>query len=814
CSIERVISRVTGNNITSIDGILSVTGGNSPDFFLINPNGIVFGANAVLNVPGSFLASTAESIQFADGSEFSTTGTTLLSVTTPTGLGMGSNPGSITNAATFTPTGSPVPLGLLVGSGGTTETIGLVGGAVNLTGGALTALGGRVEVGAVGANQTVGLTSTTTGYELDYRSTNSFADISLSQGALLNSSGVGSGPIQLRGDRIAITEQAQILAATTGAVDGAAVTVTARQLDLTSQGAILSTTSGTGSGAEINLDLTESLTMTGVGFEQGINTFNAFLATGIVDLNNLVTTVSTFTTTSSGTAGKINLTAPVVNLQNGSSFGSTTFAAGNAGNVLMQASQQITANASLVFTGTSPIATGTGGDIILQTPTLQLQNGTVVGTSVFGTGQGGNIGIDSTTIELTDTRSTVSNLGLFSSLTNLPSRTLLGTTTFGRGRSGDIEINTQTFNLVDGSSIVSQTYGELIPNAGRGGQISITASESIVLEGTLADSALPSQFDASTSSTSAAGDLTITTQNLTIQNGAEITASTRSGGASGTITINASEHVILRNQGRLATNAVGTNTGAGGDITIAAGASLQLLDNAQITAITSQGNGGSLSLRAGDILLLRRGSLISTTAGQAGGSGNGGNITINAPVIAGYENSDIVANAFAGNGGNITITTQGIFGLAFRDQLTWGNDITASSQFGVNGTITVNEFSLDPSSGLVELVAVLSDASDQVDATCAATGDSEFIATGRGGIPPTPDMPRGGTIRPWQDIRKLDRFFDATVAPPSTVSASNPTIQEATGFQTLPDGQIALVAEPDHQFATHPHATCAMARHP
>jgi large exoprotein involved in heme utilization and adhesion len=54
--------------------------------------------------------------------------------------------------------------------------------------------------------------------------------------------------------------------------------------------------------------------------------------------------------------------------------------------------------------------------------------------------------------------------------------------------------------------------------------------------------------------------------------------------------------------------------------------------------------------------VLRQNSLINATAG---GTGNGGNITINAPVIAGFENSDIIANAVQGNGGNITITTQG-----------------------------------------------------------------------------------------------------------------------------------------------------------
>jgi large exoprotein involved in heme utilization and adhesion len=59
--------------------------------------------------------------------------------------------------------------------------------------------------------------------------------------------------------------------------------------------------------------------------------------------------------------------------------------------------------------------------------------------------------------------------------------------------------------------------------------------------------------------------------------------------------------------------------------------------------------------------MMRRNSEIST---EARGTGNGGNINIDADLLVAVpsEDSDIVANAFEGNGGNINITTQGIFG--------------------------------------------------------------------------------------------------------------------------------------------------------
>ncbi|RUT05917.1 hypothetical protein DSM106972_031230 [Dulcicalothrix desertica PCC 7102] len=95
--IQNLISRVSGKSTSYIDGIIRASG--TANLFLINLNGIVFAQNARLDVGGSFIGSTADSIKFTDGFEFSARNpqsTLLLSINVPVCLQIGQNPGNIT----------------------------------------------------------------------------------------------------------------------------------------------------------------------------------------------------------------------------------------------------------------------------------------------------------------------------------------------------------------------------------------------------------------------------------------------------------------------------------------------------------------------------------------------------------------------------------------------------------------------------------------------------------------------------------------------------------------------------------------------
>lgn len=95
--IDNILSRVTGSNPSDIFGMLGVQG--PANLFFINPNGIVFGPSASLDVEGSFLATTADSVRFSDGYAFNTSNaasTSVLSIGVPLGLQYGPNAVSAT----------------------------------------------------------------------------------------------------------------------------------------------------------------------------------------------------------------------------------------------------------------------------------------------------------------------------------------------------------------------------------------------------------------------------------------------------------------------------------------------------------------------------------------------------------------------------------------------------------------------------------------------------------------------------------------------------------------------------------------------
>ncbi|MBD2593096.1 S-layer family protein [Nostoc spongiaeforme FACHB-130] len=723
--IQNIFSRVTGGDVSDING--SITTNSGVNLFLLNPAGIIFGEKARLNVGGSFVGTTAHSIKFADGKEFSTniTQSPLLSMSVPVGLQLGGNPGTISvqgmgNNSKLDPafpvSGLTSTNGLQVKPG---KTLALIGGNLALDSSFLSAPGGRIELGSI-TQGSANINLTPQALTFSYPSNgSSFGNIQMSQRAVVSVEGASPGSIQLQG----------------------------KQIDLRDGSLLVVQHSGNSQAGDITVNATESL--------QVIGRSSDFLSSsGIVNEALL-----------SGTAGNIVIKTPTLTIDRGAIVMSRSYNSARGGNITVNANAVSVGGVDPQDPSTVPLfgvlvaaAFGTkpGGNLSISTNSLSILGGANVGTRSFSSGKGGNVKVTADTVNISSLNAPPGSLFI----------SLLSANTFGPGDAGDLRLDTRKLSIEDGGLVSVSSVSE-----GDAGNLTINATESIDVSG-MKDAANPSYIGAiarlfilrtptkiSNNSTAKAnaGSVTINTPKLTIRDGARVFVENEIQGDAGTLNVNA-------------------NT-------------LYLNNGSSLSASTKAGQGGNINLKLRDYLLMRNGSFINAEAGAAG---NGGNITINSPVILGLENSDIIANAFQGKGGNIDITTQGIFGLEYRPQLTPENDITASSQFGVNGTVEVNNVGVDPNSGLVELPANVTDQSQQIASGCSNTNGSSFVATGRGGIPQNPTQELRSD-RTWSDVRDISAFHTTKPAQ-AQISKSPEILVQATSWQRNPQGKIELVA--------------------
>jgi filamentous hemagglutinin family protein len=481
----------------------------------------------------------------------------------------------------------------------------------------------------------------------------------------------------------------------------------------------------------------------------------------------------------SGRAGDVNLTARSVSLSNGARVLTGTERAGQGGNLTVTASETVELSGTsadgriLTLLSTSTGSSGDAGNLTINAERLIVREGAVIGASTSGAGRGGNLTVNaSESVELIGT-----------SQDGFPSG--LSTDTIGAGEAGDLTINTRRLIAREGAAISASTFSEA-----KGGNLIVNAPELVELSGA-GPNGFASGFYAQAFSDGNAGNLTINkTQNLRVQNGARVTVA--AGTAAETRVPNPPRLDLFTPLPPFDPDA----TGNAGNISVAA--NLIFLDEGgAIVARTNSSEGGNISLQAHDLLLLRRNSEISATAGTVRAGGNGGNIEIDAPFIIAVprENSDITANAFLGNGGNIDITAQGIYGLKFRIEETLLSDITASSEFGLDGVVNIDTPGIDPNRGLANLPQETA-SEGLIVSGCPSDRENTFTVTGRGGLPPNPGealrseaiVINGVMIQPGGE----NLSASATSAPPSRSVPDR--IVEAQGWVINDRGQVVLIA--------------------
>ncbi|NES06729.1 MAG: filamentous hemagglutinin N-terminal domain-containing protein, partial [Okeania sp. SIO2F4] len=612
--VANILGRVTGSNISNILGTLGVLG--DADLFLINPNGIIFGSEAQLDIGGSFYGSTADSILFENGFEFAASNPQappLLTINVPIGLRLPENSGSIQvigqghNLSTDPNTQAIIRenrnIGLQVQPN---QTLALIGGDVSFRGGNLTAEQGRIEVGSVRSG-VVGLTSVGS---LNYGEVSEFGNIQLSQASSLDVSGEGAGEVRIQGGRIEMRDGSIIVAETLGNQDGG------------------------------NLIIRASDTVEAIGVIPETQIFSG--------------AVTQVAPEAVAQGGNLRIETQSLQLRDGAQFAAVNFGQGNTGSLNISATDVELIGASgdgassgllaVVFPG----VVGNGGDIDINTERLRVIDGAQILTGSLGEGNGGNLTVSATEVEVIGTSPLGQASILFASV--LPG---------GRGNGGTLKIDTGELRVIDGAQILTNTFGE-----GNGGNIAISATD-IELIGTSADGVSGGLFaSVEPGGIGNGGAIDIDTESLTIRDGAEITTNTFGEGNGGDLTISATniELIGTATNGQVSSGLFAVldsgGIGNGGAIDIDT-ENLTIRDGAEIATNTfGEGNGGDLTISATNIELIRTNEtptgLFATV--EPGGIGNGGNITLNTESLRMRDGSQVLtATVGQGDGGNLTI---------------------------------------------------------------------------------------------------------------------------------------------------------------
>jgi filamentous hemagglutinin family protein len=498
--------------------------------------------------------------------------------------------------------------------------------------------------------------------------------------------------------------------------------------------------------------------------------------------------------------------------------------AGSAGNIELSSTQGdlllknafITSQATLLAASESangPLGTGNTGNIILNAPNgdiLLSQGGSVFNAVDSTTGSLGKIAITARNLTLQEgsriegdnlTPQLPNNITLaLSERMTLESNSLIITSAWRSAPAADLTVTAPQVLITGGSSLITDTF-----RSGQGGRLSLfTDSLQLTDGGQLRSGSRPAPFSTDppvptgaggtvvvqspagpaqsilvdgvgsgvftdTQGTGRGGNVNLTAQSVTVQNGGAISASTTgtaSGATGGTIAISSVQSTNLNSGGTITASSTGPANA--GNITINAGSQF-FSNNGRVTTEASQASGGNIVVQATDSIRLVN-SRVSTSV-EGGPTTAGGNITLDPSVVT-LQNSQVLAQANQGQGGNINITA----GTFLADQTSL---VSASSEFGLSGTVNIQS----PVSSLSGTLATLPQQPLQVQnllsQRCAAQAGgrlSSLVVSGRERLPAEP----GGWL-----MSPMTMIADSDALPPE---------QPATSLSADPPNQVVVHA--------------------
>ncbi|NES22838.1 MAG: filamentous hemagglutinin N-terminal domain-containing protein [Symploca sp. SIO3E6] len=584
-----------------------------------------------------------------------------------------------------------------------------------------------------------------------------------------------SGQVAIAGDSI-LLEGTTIASDTTGSNDGGAITLAAaNSLSLLNNSQINSNTSSDGNAGRIEVSASSISLVNNSDINSGTevgSTGNAGAITIIAD--SLVATNGSgagTNTNGSGIGGQLKITVEgLLSIQDSSGFGSDTFSDGNAGEITIQAGRFLAADSS--GAGTNTTGAGNGGRITIYTQEMSLQQ-SGFGSNAFSDGNAGEITIyaDRLVMEQSGVGTNTNAKGnggriIINAVELLMRDSGFGGEAFSDGNAGEIIINVGRLLMDEVADMSTNTEG-----AGNAGVITINADEVLLKDSEFAS-------NARSNSTGNAGEIRLNVRSLTLDN-SNIGTSSLGAGKAGNISITAQN--LLLNQGA-------------------------------ITAESTQAGGGDITIDANNIRL-RHNSLISSSVFD--GTGGGGTIAINSSTFLALEDSDILANADQGAGGNITINSEAFLANLFTSgqTSTVGSNPGNFDQFRGNGRVDISAISQNPNTDLTGTITIpdssflqhhlarlsenFIDPEQAIANSCLTDSKIEqgsFTVTGTGGLPPTPNNAFSSQYR----IRGVQPISEATGTSEASPTLPIPSwqlgdpVMEAQGMLATADGRILL----------------------
>ncbi|MGL5943281.1 MAG: filamentous hemagglutinin N-terminal domain-containing protein, partial [Waterburya sp.] len=415
--VVNILNRVTGGNVSQIDGLIRANGG--ANLFLINPAGIIFGEGAQLDIGGSFFGTTADSLLFDNGGEFSATdpqAKPILTINAPIGLNLRDNPQPISNQSTANGVGLEVQPG---------KNITLVGGELNFNGGILTAPGGRIELGGL---STPGKIDISSDGSLTFPDAISRADVTFTNGAEVNVASDGGGFINVNADNLTLSQESQFLA---GIAENQGV--------------------ANAQAGDTVINVTDNLTLDESRITNQVN------QDGV------------------GNSGNININTGSLTAINGGEFDASTSGQGDAGLVEIIAKGDVTfdgvsleGDRSGAISRVNSDGEGNTGGVTISTTNLTLTNGGRVDSSTKGIGNAGLIEIVAKGDVTFDGATSEGDLSGATSRVDSD----------GEGNAGGVTISTTNLTLTNGGEFDASTSGQ-----GDAGLVEIIAKGDVIFDG-------------------------------------------------------------------------------------------------------------------------------------------------------------------------------------------------------------------------------------------------------------------------------------------------------------------------------------------